>query len=383
MRIVCVMLLTACGGSSPSPREVLGPFTGETRRYVVSAITVPEDRFMFADDLNGDGKPDNQLGNIVGALAAESDLSAAVNDIVAAGGIASSVEIVAGSGDTAGVRYLDSDDAAVPLVGGTWELARYRSNRTRQTKHPVTMRVRLPLWADADPAALTVEGVELDLDPDGAGYRGVLRGVLAADEVMRVAWAGFLQMLRDRPHDHGVLVDIVDTDHDGVIPLDEFASNSVFLNVLHPDVQMHDAAGDWAPTPTNARHDSLSIAFGFELVPCDAGRCSTATPSQPCRDRVRDGDESDVDCGGTCGGCAGGAACRAGGDCQSRRCDGGRCAEPTCSDGAWDGFESDVDCGGPTCPPCAVGQGCFSGDDCPPRSSCTGLFTRGACEQPR
>ncbi len=37
---------------------------------------------------------------------------------------------------------------------------------------------------------------------------------------------------------------------------------------------------------------------------------------------------------------------------------------PTCSDGVKNGSETDVDCGGPTCPRCASGRSCASNTDC-------------------
>ncbi|MCB9734189.1 MAG: hypothetical protein H6745_16455 [Deltaproteobacteria bacterium] len=39
------------------------------------------------------------------------------------------------------------------------------------------------------------------------------------------------------------------------------------------------------------------------------------------------------------------------------------CAEPSCEDGAEDGDETDVDCGG-SCEPCEAGAGCASDADC-------------------
>lgn len=51
------------------------------------------------------------------------------------------------------------------------------------------------------------------------------------------------------------------------------------------------------------------------------GACNNPPPAPTCTDGVRNGNESDVDCGGSqCGGCAVGGACRANGDCQSRIC---------------------------------------------------------------
>lgn len=43
---------------------------------------------------------------------------------------------------------------------------------------------------------------------------------------------------------------------------------------------------------------------------------------------------------------------------------------PSCANGAKDGDETDVDCGGATCPPCATGSRCARPEDCVTRS-CT------------
>ncbi len=98
-----------------------------------------------------------------------------------------------------------------------------------------------------------------------------------------------------------------------------------------------------------------------ESAACAEGKCKLPT----CDDGVRDGLESDVDCGVACPTkkCPAGLACKVNGDCVSGVCSGGFCA-PTCTDGAKDGAESDTDCG-QVCPTkCANGKKCSSGLDC-------------------
>lgn len=99
---------------------------------------------------------------------------------------------------------------------------------------------------------------------------------------------------------------------------------------------------------------------GSGLV-CLSGQC--AAPS--CKDGIKDGDETDVDCGGSCFACAPAAACKVSGDCTSQNCASGVCAAPTCSDGIKNGNESDKDCGG-SCSPCATGKTCLADGDCAP-----------------
>lgn len=89
-----------------------------------------------------------------------------------------------------------------------------------------------------------------------------------------------------------------------------------------------------------------------------------AAPS--CSDLVQNGDETDVDCGGSCPGCALGESCAFDGDCASAYCLAGICSTPpaSCSDATQNGAETGVDCGGGTCPACAPGGGCVVGSDC-------------------
>jgi hypothetical protein len=78
---------------------------------------------------------------------------------------------------------------------------------------------------------------------------------------------------------------------------------------------------------------------------------------------VRNGTESDKDCGGSCTPCGTGLVCNAAADCQSGNCSGGHCLAPSCMDTLKNGDETGSDCGG-SCPACAASQGCAKPADC-------------------
>jgi formylglycine-generating enzyme required for sulfatase activity len=115
---------------------------------------------------------------------------------------------------------------------------------------------------------------------------------------------------------------------------------------------------------------------------CDTGFCHPVTgrcarPS--CSDGFKNGGETDVDCGGSCpAACPDGKSCRTGADCQGGFCASpsatlGYCMTSSCTDFFRDGDESDVDCGG-SCPDrCGEGQGCRADSDCQAGSRCDGL----------
>ena len=86
---------------------------------------------------------------------------------------------------------------------------------------------------------------------------------------------------------------------------------------------------------------------------------------------VKNGTETDVDCGGSCGPCGAGKACGAGKDCTSTICTGNVCTTASCTDGVKNGTETDVDCGG-TCTGCGLSKTC-SGD-----ADCAGTLCRGS-----
>ena len=99
-----------------------------------------------------------------------------------------------------------------------------------------------------------------------------------------------------------------------------------------------------------------------DICNASTGTCSSSL----CADGVKDGQESDVDCGGpVCGHCLGGKNCDVNSDCLSGVCSTTHtCAASTCENGAKDPGETDVDCGGTMCPGCGLTKACLSGSDC-------------------
>lgn len=99
---------------------------------------------------------------------------------------------------------------------------------------------------------------------------------------------------------------------------------------------------------------------------CPNGACTQNTCVAPqCSDAVKNGTETDVDCGGPlCAACPVGFGCGANQDCKSQVCEGGKCVAPTCMDNVQNGQETYIDCGGPDCLPCKPGAPCNAGIDC-------------------
>jgi len=111
---------------------------------------------------------------------------------------------------------------------------------------------------------------------------------------------------------------------------------------------------------------------------CTSGRCAPI-PAPTCDDRIQNQNETDVDCGGSCKKCEAAKRCSVAGDCESSICaaEGGTkvCRAPRCDDRVKNGGETGIDCGGTSsCARCAAGQACSAGSDC-----LTGVCLSGIC----
>jgi len=115
----------------------------------------------------------------------------------------------------------------------------------------------------------------------------------------------------------------------------------------------------------------VAVDDRYALEPASGSAAQAA-----CADGVKNGAETDVDCGGPdCSPCAAGMACLQPRDCRSTLCEGNQCQPQNCGDARQNGTETDVDCGGPDCPRCQSWYFCVAGSDCT-SGSCTG----GTCD---
>ncbi len=118
---------------------------------------------------------------------------------------------------------------------------------------------------------------------------------------------------------------------------------------------------------------------------CTSGSCqedgTCGAGNLRCEDGERNDEETDVDCGGPdCDPCDDGGACMAPTDCASGICDEGVCTDASCRDGVQNGSESDLDCGGDTCAGCDDGGACTDGDDCASSSCVNEVCVAPSCD---
>ncbi|MBN1793223.1 hypothetical protein JW826_06075 [Candidatus Woesearchaeota archaeon] len=101
-------------------------------------------------------------------------------------------------------------------------------------------------------------------------------------------------------------------------------------------------------TEVTANVAADALADGEAQTDAEMSEATLIDPNNPCRNGVKDQDETDVDCGGSCDPCAEYKACNVDEDCDDELyCfQHIKCLKPSCEDGVKNQDETNVDCGG-------------------------------------
>jgi len=317
------LTFAACGGDNSTSGDCTASGTNKAQ-YVTNSVMVPQQRSDFAIDLNGDGRVDNQLGNIIGALESQMlHVQDGVNMAVTDGTLivlmtqtssdatfqsdnCASAQVQVGQSTTGAPDYSGAGHFTVDSgqQGGTFagpiKAGKFSSAPPATTTKPVEVDIKLPLIAGADPVTLKVNGAHLQFTRDSSGKLtgGQLNGAIKnsdvqADIIPNVAAlltkkinddkagpglsSGDMQILSI--FDNGGKADAACTagtcknpdgscavKGDQKIDICEVSTAGLIQNVLAPDVQMFDAAGNYAPNKDNTMKDSLSLGLSFTAV---------------------------------------------------------------------------------------------------------------------
>jgi hypothetical protein len=326
------LLLPSSGGPGPGPIPVGGPLDfalpgggpldlsvpsdgppqscspSAERQFVSVHIALPASRTDFAIDLNGDGKLDNALGNVIGALQAQaldpqsvldqanrngqglfllgefttdgttSDTTCVVTRYLNA--LAQPNPDFSGAGQFTADPKLPSDVFGGTLVGGVFSWPTVPSVAVPSL--PITLQ--LPLLGPGL-VPLPLVGASLRYSHTKSGLTGgVLTGAVRQSDmqstVIPALAAQLDQLVSATPCDltcqqNEAIFDVGGcTNADGTmaqardhrIDVCEVADNSIIKNVLAPDVQLFDASGAYRPNPQNTNKDSFSVGVGFTAV---------------------------------------------------------------------------------------------------------------------
>ncbi|MCU1278622.1 MAG: hypothetical protein JWM53_2168 [bacterium] len=286
-------------------------------QYVWNDVIVPMQRSDYAFDLNGDGRVDDQLGNIEGALAGQNIgvqaqatqavtsgqsltlIDVHADDLVNDDCVASDLEAATAmaSPDFSGAGHFTVDATAQvghfagPLVSG--KFSSQPSPAVAAT--PVIVTLKLPLLGAVTTVDVVGAHVQYTRGPDGKISGGQLNGAIRKKDVdgklvPNIA-ASLTAQVQANPGTSSSMQILSIFDNGGksdpscaagtcknldgscavkgdqVISDCEVASSGLIQNVLAPDVQLFDANGDYHPNPNNTNKDSLSIGLAFSAVP--------------------------------------------------------------------------------------------------------------------
>jgi hypothetical protein len=281
---------------------------GNYYRYLFNRVVLPAQRSDFALDLNGDGRVDNQLGNIIGALQAQNIAPQTAEDLAVGTGQVihllrlQTADAQLATDDMAGAnlyagkpgmapRFDGNDqltiDANVPpgIFLGRLAASRFTSNNPPTTKLPVDVTLSLYVFSPTSPVTLPLHGaaIRFTTDPNGL-MSGQINGSVKDADVKNIIVPQIAQSLNAAiqmdPNSNTAkqILAIFDIGNctnpdmtkavanDGRIDPCEVATNPIIQNVLAPDVDIYDANGNYAPNPLNTGKDSLSIGVGFSAV---------------------------------------------------------------------------------------------------------------------
>ena len=314
---VClIVLLSGCGGDAGLPggdadgTPDLG-IPGTAYRYVLRSLTLPMMRSDFAIDLNGDGRPDNQFGNLMSVFNANNLNPQALMDgaIAMGAGIelfqllsadpklqnavpAELTAYAAGRPDKFSGAY--PIDLVVPPAAftGMLHMASFESANPVTTTLPVDLQLRLALIEGAGLLPLSLHGAHLQFQTGTDGttgapalLQGQIHGSVKEGEIQTAIIPAlaqfFTKKLQANPHpglgsnpagsifDTGGCTNPDGTQakaSDGIIDFCEVAQNSIIKALVSPDVQIYDANGHYAPNKNNVSKDSFSIGVGFTAI---------------------------------------------------------------------------------------------------------------------
>ena len=304
---------------------------GNTAKFVFKTMMLPTQRTDYAMDLTGSGRAENQFGIIFGAFAQQgvgpqpsldAALSAGQENVL----LAETSSDATFQTDTCATATVQRAVATTtpPTLGGTYvptgtaslfvgpiTAGMFSSAPPATTKKPVTLQLPLPLVAGASPILLNIIGAHVQLTYSGGQISGgQINGAIKKSDVDNTVVPALAQSLAQKiAADKGnptsmdmSILTLFDTGgstgatmpgcattcantcqnrmgapnscgcataNDGVIDECEVASNSIMRSIVAPDVQMFDAAGNYAPNPapTASGKDSLSIGLAFTAVP--------------------------------------------------------------------------------------------------------------------
>jgi len=304
----CTTPLNAIPTVTPTSAPTITPATTPTTivlpssspaasyQFVTNKLIVPvtqADAQHYALDLDGDGRPDNLFGQafaLLSSLAPGLDLQSTVNQGVSSGQIVmlhrlqtndlvnspnASWSILPGLQTQSAPKFDGSDmftlDASVQsdsLISGAVAGSHF-------TGGPGSAHIQMIVLGE--PVQLNLIGVRIEADVNKNGCsNGRLGGGISVNDfqnsVLPAIAAGANNMVAsDKGCQAGcsnpakVLLQVLDTDKNGTVTVDELKGNLLLNAAISPDLDLLDASGKFNPRQDGVK-DALSLGLGFSCV---------------------------------------------------------------------------------------------------------------------
>lgn len=312
---VLVIFATACGATRREPTDppvvVVGPFTGTTSRWVMDGVSTADTDLhpSTRDKWVGHSK----IGGLLSAVFAVNDGSTATPAMRSSGVLRSTLELISddpvlANDNSVGMRYVAGiEDSTSIELGGRLARAQFHSNGAFDRAAPLIRgELLLPVFRYADPIRLRVTNLETSLLVTDTSLEMLVQGGVLDADVKAAVFPSVNQMVAFRPTEFGLLRVFFDPNFDGVITREE--SDAAIDTLVNRDVRIDDSGRVALHTSDASDANGYSLGVVLRFVRCESGWCGD--DSQPCTDRVQDGDETSIDCGGSCGPCSGTAPCK-------------------------------------------------------------------------
>lgn len=303
--------------SSASCRGSEAP--GKVYSLATNRLQLPSSGMSYAFDIDGDGRAENQIKNIINVLStAGLQIQTAIDDAVDAGQIVSLAQLKSGDpvnstcvgalvgmaqprGPGSPPRYDGTDSFVIEgkLAAGTGKLSAGRLETARPKDQLAAEELTLNLRLSFGPGltiTLPVRGAHLEgqLEMTGAVWRlrnGALHGAVSKQDIdgklvplianqltvlingdpMSSTTQTIISLFESRTGAASVAKCMVAANCCRTSPSTCFilpaeVLDSAIGGILAPDVEVLDPAGKWQPSGGGKSYDALSIGLGFEAI---------------------------------------------------------------------------------------------------------------------
>lgn len=299
--IPAVMTAACFSDSAPGQPDPIDP-EGAHHTYIVDSITLPvtsADATTHSLDLDGDGKPENKIGQILAIVMSLGDYGQEVNTTIAeritAGELIHLFDVQARSLTNAErvgwYPFLGADPdgdasdnwpgpesytAPVPGEPGAGDII-----DSVLTAGGGRLPLALVLPNTNETIVFKLRAAAIDADISAGTLDGVIAGAVVGDDIDRVLLPALQLGLQAAVDDScgttdpcpsgslgSMILNQFDDNNDGIVSVDELRGDSLVNSLLTPDLDLLDSGGNYNPGYDGV-NDSLSFAVRFTAVPAD------------------------------------------------------------------------------------------------------------------